>query len=282
MRGQQPGEKILRRGRCGGAGASRHHEDQRQRRRRHRGRLRGGGPSASALFLLRRLQTFADNKRSTLDAMNYSASVGLTAHLDQVLFPTPGPLHPWQILSNLDQYTMYDPWLALHREGRATVRLQINFLSNQNDPALPELHERLRNRSSSSATTWCERAPSANGRRRSRPAPPGWRHSASSPRRGGATRTACRTSRRSTGGRSLREGGPGIRHQGSALGRASRAGGDAGLLSRLQALGCGVEMAGVRWVTSSDPNQVAGAAFRTIVDHGIQAACTATACTSRR
>src|SRR5262245_58679834 len=65
-----------------------------------------GGPSASALFHLRRMQTFEDKKRSTLDAMNYSASVGLTTHLDQVLFPTPGPLHPNQVLSNLDQYRM--------------------------------------------------------------------------------------------------------------------------------------------------------------------------------
>ena len=105
----------------------------------------GGGPSASALFHLRRLQTFDDKKRSTLDAMNYSTSVGLTAHLDQVLFPTPGPLHPSQILSNLDQYRMYDSWLALHKEGKTTVRLQMNFLQNQSDPALPELKERLRN-----------------------------------------------------------------------------------------------------------------------------------------
>ena len=105
----------------------------------------GGGPSASALFHLRRLQTFEDKKRSTLDAMTYSASVGLTAHLDQVLFPTPGPLHPNQILSNLDQYRMYDSWLALHREGKTIIRLQMNFLQNQNDPALPELKERLRN-----------------------------------------------------------------------------------------------------------------------------------------
>ena len=103
----------------------------------------GGGPSASALFLLRRMQTFADKKRSTLDAMRYSASVGLTSNLDQVLFPTPGPLHPNQILSNLDQYRMYDAWLDLHREGRTIVRLQTNFLQNQSDPALPELKERL-------------------------------------------------------------------------------------------------------------------------------------------
>src|SRR5262245_40489583 len=105
----------------------------------------GGGPSASALFLLRRMQTFDDKRRSTIDAMTYSARVGLTAHLDQVLFPTPGPLHPDQILSNLDHYRMYDAWLALHREGKTFIRLQMNFLQNQNDPTLPELKERLRN-----------------------------------------------------------------------------------------------------------------------------------------
>jgi len=104
-----------------------------------------GGPSASALYLLRRMQTFEDKKRSTMDAMAYSASIGLTTHLDQVLFPTPGPLHPNQILSNLDQYRMYDSWLALHQEDKTIIRLQMNFLQNQNDPALPELKERLRN-----------------------------------------------------------------------------------------------------------------------------------------
>src|SRR5262252_5444049 len=53
-----------------------------------------GGPSASALFLLRRLQTFDDKKRTTMDTMAYSVGLGLTTHLDQVLFPTPGALHP--------------------------------------------------------------------------------------------------------------------------------------------------------------------------------------------
>src|SRR5437870_12029684 len=91
------------------------------------------------------MQTFADKRRRNVDAMNYSASVGLTAHLDQVLFPPPGPLHPDQILSNLDQYRMYDSWLALHREGKTIVRLQMNFLQNQRDPELRELDERLGN-----------------------------------------------------------------------------------------------------------------------------------------
>jgi predicted amidohydrolase YtcJ len=42
------------------------------------------------------------------------------------------------------------------------------------------------------------------------------------------------------------------------------------LLSRLQAMGCGVQMAAFRWVTSTDPKVIVGAPFRTIVDHGIQ------------
>src|SRR3989442_8447201 len=105
----------------------------------------GGGPSPGALYYLRRMQTFEDKKRSTLDAMKYSASVGFTAHLDQGLFPTPGPLHPNQILFNLDPYRLYDSWLALHHEGKTIIRLQMNFLQNQSDPTLPELKERLRN-----------------------------------------------------------------------------------------------------------------------------------------
>ena len=44
----------------------------------------------------------------------------------------------------------------------------------------------------------------------------------------------------------------------------------ADLLTRLKALGCGVEMGAFRWVTSSDPKVVVGPQFRTIVDHGIQ------------
>jgi predicted amidohydrolase YtcJ len=42
------------------------------------------------------------------------------------------------------------------------------------------------------------------------------------------------------------------------------------LLTRLQRMGCGVQMAAFRWVTSTDPKVVVGAPFRMIVDHGIQ------------
>ena len=185
----------------------------------------GGGPSASALFHLRRLQTFEDKKRSTLDAMNYSASVGLTAHLDQVLFPTPGPLHPNQILSNLDQYRMYDSWLALHREGKTIIRLQMNFLQNQNDPALPELKERLRNQfqffgddmmMTGSIGEWA--APLGSGAV--------WREAQ---RLVAAGRMAERKQRAEpggpdAGGRGLRSGEQGVRHHRPALDGPPRAG----------------------------------------------------------
>jgi predicted amidohydrolase YtcJ len=231
----------------------------------------GGGPAASALFLLRRIQTFDDKKRSTMDAMRYSVSVGLTTCLDQVLFPTPGPLHPNQILSNLDQYRMYDSWLALRSEGRTFVRLQTNFLQNQADPALPELHERLRNQFPffgddmmrtgaigewaaplNSGAVWTD-AQHIVGRA-------GWRNENAVQNLAGLKQVveAYEAVNRENDITKLRW----VVHHVPEV--------NADLLTRLQALGCGVEMGAFRWVTSSDPKIVAGPPFRTIVDHGIQ------------
>src|SRR5688572_1539063 len=217
----------------------------------------GGGPAASALFHLRRMQTFEDKKRSTRDAMAYSTAVGLTSHLDQVLFPTPGPLHPNQILSNLDQYRMYDPWLALHREGRTSVRLQMNFLQNQNDPALPELKERLRNQyqffgddmlKTGSIGEWA--APLGSGavwREAQRlVAQAGWRNENSVQDLAGLTQVveayeAVNKEFDITGLRWMVHHVPEV---------------NADLLNRLRALGCAVQMAAFRWVTSTDPKQI--------------------------
>jgi predicted amidohydrolase YtcJ len=232
----------------------------------------GGGPAASALFHLRAAQTFDDKRRSTLDAMAYSASVGLTAHLDEVLFPTPGPLHPNQILSNLDQYRMYDSWLALHREGRTFIRLQMNFLQNQNDPALPELKERLRNQfqffgddmlMTGSIGEWA--APLGSGavwREAQRlVAQARWRNENSVQNLAGLTQVveayeAVNKEFDITGLRWMVHHVPEV---------------TADLLTRLRAMGCGVQMGAFRWVTSTDPKVVVGPPFRTIVDHGIQA-----------
>ncbi len=231
-----------------------------------------GGPSASALFLLRRMQTFADKKRTAIDAMNYSTSVGLTTHLDQVLFPTPGPLHPNQILSNLDQYTMYDPWLELYHEGKATVRLQINFLSNQADPALPELHERLRNQfqfvgddmvRTGAIGEWA--APISAGpvwfEAQRLVAAKHWRNENSVQTLAQLTQVveAYEKMDAEFGIKDLRWV---VHHVPEVTPE---------LLTRLKALGVGIEMAAFRWVTSSDPNEKVGPQFRTIVDHGIQA-----------
>ncbi|HTA44232.1 MAG TPA: amidohydrolase family protein [Bryobacteraceae bacterium] len=231
----------------------------------------GGGPSASALFLLRRLQTFEDKKRSTMDAMRYSASVGLTSNLDQVLFPTPGPLHPNQILSNLDQYRMYDAWLDLHREGKALVRLQTNFLQNQSDPALPELKERLRNQfqffgddmmRTGAIGEWA--APLASGAAWSEAqklvGQAGWRNENAVQNLAGLRQVveSWEAVNRESDITKLRW----VVHHVPEVNKD--------LLDRLKALGCGVEMGAFRWVTSTDPKVVAGPPFRTIFDHGIQ------------
>lgn len=120
------------------------------------GSIAGGNPSMAnrALYHLRIRQTFDDKKRSALDAMAFSASVGVTAVLDQVLpAKASGALdpQPTDALFNLDHFRMYDAWLALHAEDKALVRLQMNFLHNQGYIAalgdlanqLPELRERL-------------------------------------------------------------------------------------------------------------------------------------------
>ncbi|HEV8621158.1 MAG TPA: amidohydrolase family protein [Nitrospiraceae bacterium] len=231
----------------------------------------GGGPSASALYYMRRMQTFEDKRRSTLDAMNYSASVGLTAHLDQVLFPTPGPLHPNQILSNLDQYRMYDSWMSLHREGKAIIRLQMNFLQNQSDPDLPELKERLRNQfqffgddmmMTGSIGEWA--APLGSGavwaEAQRLVAQAGWRNENSVQNLAGLTQVveAYEKVNKEFDITKLRW----MVHHVPVVNND--------LLTRLQRLGCGVQMAAFRWVTSTDPKVVVGPPFRTIVDHGIQ------------
>ncbi|CEF48909.1 unnamed protein product [uncultured bacterium] len=120
------------------------------------GSIDNGKPNQAliALYHLRVRQTFEDKKRSALDAMAFTAKVGLTTLLDQTLITLPrGPLdpQPQHPLFTLDHYRMYDAWLALHAEKRAFVRLQMNFTHNQGyNPAygiedqLPELKERLR------------------------------------------------------------------------------------------------------------------------------------------
>src|SRR3954469_15604836 len=128
------------------------------------GTIAGGNPNMAnrALYHLRIRQSFEDKKRSALDAQLHSASVGITAVLDQTLVaradgsldPALYDPQPTDALFTLNHYRMYDAWLQLNREQRTLIRLQINFLHNQTfdarfgptlDNQLPELRERLKN-----------------------------------------------------------------------------------------------------------------------------------------
>jgi predicted amidohydrolase YtcJ len=109
------------------------------------GLIANGLPSTTALYRLRQQQTLEQKMRGTVDAWNYSASLGLTTHLDEVGLSSPGPLTPNQALAAFDPYRMYDAWHELYRQGRAFIRLQTNFSASENDPALPSLRDRLTN-----------------------------------------------------------------------------------------------------------------------------------------
>ena len=123
------------------------------------GRIAGGfqtpNPTTRALFELRKLQTLADQKRGTLDAMRYAASLGVTTHLDQGGFPAAG--------TAADARRAFRPLPRLRRAARAVRgrqaarnRMRVNFLHMETDPATPELAARLKNVFPISATTCFE------------------------------------------------------------------------------------------------------------------------------
>jgi len=114
------------------------------------GLIAPNAPSVAALNALRATQTFDDKKRGTLDALNYSASVGVTTDVDMGAFVVPGlpdaeDSFVFDGLASADPFHMYDAALALHRAGNLPARLRIFFLSMDTQPNVPLLSERLRN-----------------------------------------------------------------------------------------------------------------------------------------
>jgi len=114
------------------------------------GAIAANGASVAALNALRELQTFEDQKRGTADAMAYAASVGVTTSVDMGAFVIPGTpdiqsSFTFDGLASANPFTMYDAYLALHREGKMTSRLRVFFLSMDTRPDVPLLSERLRN-----------------------------------------------------------------------------------------------------------------------------------------
>jgi len=107
-------------------------------------------PALAALNALRAVQTLADQKRGTMDALNYSASVGITTDVDMGAFIPPGAPDTQEsfaadTLATFDPFKMYDAIGAVHREGKMPVRVRLFFLSMDTRPDVPMLKQRLLN-----------------------------------------------------------------------------------------------------------------------------------------
>jgi predicted amidohydrolase YtcJ len=114
------------------------------------GNIAANAPSLAALNALRAIQTFDDKKRGTLDAMAYSASVGVTTNVDMGGFVLPGTQNVqdsevFDTLASWDPFTAYDPLLSLYDEGKVSVRVRIYFLSMDKNPDVPLTTQRVLN-----------------------------------------------------------------------------------------------------------------------------------------
>lgn len=108
--------------------------------------------SARVLLYLRRTlldplnpNTPAERRRSTIDAMNYATSIGVTTHIDQGAFQATNSIQGGDGAAHEDNFTMHFPFLETYDQGKGTIRLRINFLHMENVDALPELEQRLKN-----------------------------------------------------------------------------------------------------------------------------------------
>jgi predicted amidohydrolase YtcJ len=114
------------------------------------GAIEANAQSLAALNALRAVQTFEDKKRGTMDAMAYSARVGVTTNADMGAFNLPGTpdlqgSFEADTLASANQFRMYDAFVALHKERKMSTRLRIYFLTMDTRPETPVLAERLRN-----------------------------------------------------------------------------------------------------------------------------------------
>ena len=114
------------------------------------GSIAANTQTVAALNALRAVQTFDDKRRGTVDALKYSAALGVTTSFDMGGFLIPGsPDHEDEFTfdgaASWDPYTAYDPLLDVYRAGDMTARVRIFFLSMDNAQATPILSRRLNN-----------------------------------------------------------------------------------------------------------------------------------------
>jgi len=114
------------------------------------GFIAAGRPSLAAMHAVAAIQTPDDQRQGVLDAMAYSASVGVTTNVDMGEFVEPGTRDikdsfVFDGLASGNPFNMYDPFLALHREGKLTTRLRVFFLSMDQGQDFPMTRERVLN-----------------------------------------------------------------------------------------------------------------------------------------
>jgi len=234
-----------------------------------------GGPSTNALYLLRRLQKFEDKKRNAIRTMAYSTSVGVTAWLDKSTIYALGPLHPRQGSANVDPYKSRDAWNAVHTEGRMSMRVQMDFtaFAERDDNAM--LKEYLRNAlpyfgddmlRTGGIGEWPAPAAAVEQTRAAQRlvAEARWRCDNDAANLGALTQLVEQLEdvNKNVEIVSLRWN---VNLLGTGVGWVTP-----GLLDRLQALGCSIQLSSNNWVNSNNtPNAVAGHAYRTINRHPI-------------
>lgn len=233
-----------------------------------------GGPSTSALYLLRRLQTFDDKRRNAVRTMAYSTSLGLTSWLDKSTIYALGPLHPRQGSAAVDPYRLRDSWAALHREGRMTMRVQMDFtcFAERDDNAMLKAY--LRNAlpyfgddmlRTAGIGEWPAPAAAVEQTREAQRlvAEAGWRCDNDAGNGAALLQLVeqLETVHKEFDITALRWN---VNLLGNGVGWVTGA-----LLDRLQALGCSIQIAANNWVNSNNPNVVVGHAFRSISQHSI-------------
>jgi predicted amidohydrolase YtcJ len=88
--------------------------------------------------------TPATRQRSAADALNYYNTLGITTHRDAGAFQSDAPSGA---VANENNYTMYNPFLALNRAKAMPSRLRFEYLHQDaaNDITIPTLSDRLKN-----------------------------------------------------------------------------------------------------------------------------------------